>query len=304
MFTRRVFAEALVDKKQPTVEAAIDRAVATHGVPDSFETDEGPEFGKPVEDLMAKLGVRFKRKDPKDTNAHATLDRAIATLKQSLFRVLTAKGGSNWAEHLAAVVRAQNNMPHEALGGATPQDVDGNTALQFGLKKIAVEGLAHNTKIVQERQAKLHQMGAFRPQLNLDHRRSFKPRFSDVVHQVAETRLGMVIDKKGQAYHAEFVLPVPAASEDIQSGARFRHSGSAQTEERLLATLEPYRKRIDKFLGAKTVTLNEASNFMKSLGMGTFIRTDAALNFARALRLLNFRVQVSPNGSSATVSRA
>ena len=91
VWTRRLFARALADKRPATVAAALDQLFAQFGVPNSFETDEGAEFGGPVSALLEKLSVRQARKSPKDRNVHATLDRAIGTLRQTLARVLVAK---------------------------------------------------------------------------------------------------------------------------------------------------------------------------------------------------------------------
>lgn len=302
VFTRRLFAESLRDKRPSTVAPALERIMDAHGKPKSFESDEGPEFGRPVAALMEREGVAFSQKDPSDKNAHATLDRAIASFKQSLFRSLTAQGGEDWAQLVPKVTQALNHTPHTHLGGAAPADVERSAALQFSLKRTAADDLEHNTLLIQRRDKKLEERGAFRAPLPEGlFGRSFKPRFGDEVRDVASVQHGRVYDFEGRSFPAKRVLAVPAGSTEVKSTARFRAGGSAQTQEQTLAKLEPFRGALDKFLARKAATLNDAAAFMKEIGMGGILRTGTALSFANALRLMGYTVVISPNGGSAMV---
>ena len=118
VWTRRLFARALADKRPATVAAALDQLFAQFGVPNSFETGRGGGVRRTREArLLDKLRVRQARKSPKDRNVHATLDRAIGTLRQTLARVLVAKRSEDWADALPGVVRGLNWTPHGSLPG-------------------------------------------------------------------------------------------------------------------------------------------------------------------------------------------
>ena len=50
-----------------------------------------------------------------------------------MYRMLTSRNTSVWIGLTADVLRALNSRSHEALGGAEPNDVEGNEHLQFAL---------------------------------------------------------------------------------------------------------------------------------------------------------------------------
>ena len=64
----------------------------------SFTTGEFPR-------LLDEKGIDQRFKDPRDSNALATLDRAIQTLKVNLMKTGPA---DTWAERLAKVTKGQN----------------------------------------------------------------------------------------------------------------------------------------------------------------------------------------------------
>ncbi len=83
VFSRKVFARALANKRPDTVNQAIADILRENGkAPGSIETDAGPEFAR-LPALSERLGFAWATKDPEDLNAHATVDSAISTISRS-----------------------------------------------------------------------------------------------------------------------------------------------------------------------------------------------------------------------------
>ena len=217
-----------------------------------------------------------------------------------------------WQERLARVVRGMNASPHEHLMGSAPKDVDGNEVLDFALRKKAALDLQHNDKIIRDREKKLETTGAFRIQEPWSKfERSFKPRFSDKVHQIARIEEGnVVVDTQGKKEAVKLVKPVPVGSTDARPG-QFARRGSAQVDAKKRAILEPFARKVVRHIGR--------GNDMELWRVGEFVKRQRGFNdrareaginmkrkianFLRAFPEL-FTVITSTEGGEATVTVA
>ena len=270
-------------------------------------TDRGGEFKNGAfPQFLDEKGIYHQMKDPRDLNAISTLDRAIQELRKGL-----AKGGAmdKWQERLARVVKGMNASPHSHLMGSAPKDVDDNKVLTFALTQKAALDLVHNDKIIRARDKKLETTGAFRVQEPWSKfERSFKPRFGDKVHTVAEINGGVVTDTQGNKEAVKLVKPVPRGSVDARPG-QFVRRGSAQVDAKKKAILDSYAKKVVRHIGrGNEMELWRVGVFMKKQRGFNAAAKEAGINMkskiANFLRTFpeRFTVQTTADGGTATVA--
>jgi hypothetical protein len=282
IFSRKLYAKALLRNDPRTVAAAFTDIVQQNDSPEELNTDKGGEFtGNAFQVALRDLKIDHRVKDPKDKNAIATLDVAIANLKKTLFR--TGEDGiTNWAERLDRVVTGINKTPHGHLNNSAPNDVEGNDQLKFSLLKDAAQDLQQNQNLIRNRAKKILDDGAFRVQeAQGNFARGFKPRYSDTVHKIASVIGANVIDETGKSFPTKFALGVPNTSQSAQL-SRFARGGSAATSERQRNLLMSHAQRLlQKITPGRTLRRIDALKFL-----GADFKRDAQLaklNMSKAL---------------------
>ena len=170
--------------------------------PQQLNTDMGAEFTSGAfPRLLDEEGIEHRLKDPRDSNALATLDRAIQTLKVSLLKTGSTE---DWAERLTKVTRGMNDAPHEHLLGEAPNSVASNDQLQFHLQKQSAQYLVHSQAVVRQRHKRLEDNGAYRLQEKpKKFERSFHPIYGDRVHTLANIQDGEAVSTDGARHNAK-----------------------------------------------------------------------------------------------------
>ena len=229
------------------------------------------------------------------------MDRAIATLKRSIFRRVVADGNRNWAKDLPTTVEGYNSSIHSSLQGRTPEEVEDDPELQFALRRANSEAMVHNAAVIAARDKKLTEKGAFRLQdPRRPFQRSYQPRYGNDVHTVARADGGLVVDTEGNAYKSRHALAVPAASAPAAHTEGMR-GGNALLEQRQREALEPYRAGIAAFVGAGPKWIHEVAAHMKAAGVQPLIKN--GLTYKKALVFLGYHVDargsVTPNAPPA-----
>ena len=278
IWSRKIWTAALTNVSEAT--DAMERILEQTGrKPAEMNVDMGVEFGQPFQDMLRRRGIALRQKDPKDKNAIATVDRAIATLKSALTRRVSQPNSGNWAEELQAATNGVNNSPHDHLDGATPNmAAEGdNASLQFDLMQDAAEGLVANDALLRGRQEKIEAQGAYRTLESADgpRQRGFKPRWSEAVHKVGSFKTpGVVVDGNGKETMTKHVLPVPAGSTAV-AFSQYATRGSAQVDTRRRDALQRYVTRfVDQLRVYGPTQLSTASKRLRQ----------AVPDFAQALR--------------------
>ena len=270
LFTRKLYTAPLKKNDPEEVLRAFRGFVRQAGEePRRLDTDAGPEFTKGFAAYVEEvLDIPQIVKDPADANALATLDRAIMTLKQDLARVLTEEESDDWVRELPRVTRAYNNRAHSSLFGASPDEARSNVDIQFSLQKQAIEHGQVNDALLTKRAKAVLDAGAFREAAKRDKfKRSFQPNWSKDVRTVAGVSLGRVVDDKGREVLLKRVLPVAAGTKDARL-PRLALPGSAQTDVRQKALLEPFREKIlDYVAHTSEALLENVSVRMRALGV-------------------------------------
>ena len=164
------------------------------------------------------------------------------------------------------------------------------------------------------RETKLTDAGAYREQLPWStFERSFKPRYSGEVHEVARVERGDVVSTSGARHQAKLVQPVPRGSAGVVM-ERSSRRGSVVVEERKRRVLEPFAKRVARHIGAGNessvappVRLSDVGKCLQRIGGFVAASRDAGLNqkqrvagFLRTFPEL-FTVSTGAGGGTATV---
>jgi hypothetical protein len=301
IFSRKLYAHALKSKSQEVCQQAFEAIVRRAGLPDQLDTDNGHEFKGQFQDYLEEENIHHQVADARSKNAMATLDAAIKSTKQQLARIQLAEHTRAWASELQRAVDAYNHTVHSGLIGRAPQNVYWDKVLQFDLRYKAAQDMAYNSDLVKRRAEQLQRLGAFRNELLQKNKfeRSFTPRFGEAVHRVREVSGNMVIDEEGRQYPIRHVQPVSAASASVNTQGM--HGGSERIDRVRLQALEPYKQRVEAFVGQEGKTENEVVRYMKSIGMDAL--TNAGFNFRNMLALLGFFTGAGRGSSTHLVTK-
>ena len=165
---------------------------------------------------------------------------------------------------------------------------------------------------VNEKRAKqLERSGAYRIEEPVSKfERSFKPRFSDKVHQVDRIERGKVIDEEGRSHPMKFVRAVPASSAPTEPRDRFVRRGSAQVENRRQVILRKFADSVAKEIrkAGGTLELWKVGNFLKQFGGFAIASREAGLSqkglIANFLRVFprRFKLDIPAAGGTSSVS--
>jgi len=269
VFDRRLWTEALTNKRPETVAEAFRRILRQIGGPvRSVTTDQGAEFGDPFKTLMEQEGIAVRTKAKDDINAISTVDVAIGYLKKALARVARKRRTDDWADILEEVTKGQNAVPNQSyLEGNAPKDVEGNQDLRRRLRKKNLEFVEHNRDQAETRAQALQDAGQFRIMLSTGGRftRGFKPRWSDHVYRVARIDGAFVYDEDGNEYPTKFTQPVVGNAEALER-RRFEGAGSAQDEARKKRVLGELAETVKNWIGFRTVALGTLGVFLGTHG--------------------------------------
>ena len=183
VFTRRLYAAPISNKRAETVAVALDDLLAQMpSRPAVIFVDRGSEWSGAVERLLAAKGIiQRARADPGDVNALGVVDRLILNVKTRLAESLAANPGE-WAERLAQIVAQYNATPHDTLHDTAPNEVRRDETLQFLLLQDNARKLKHNSTLLQTRKAALEEAGAFRRPVGglTRFKRGFRASYGDV----------------------------------------------------------------------------------------------------------------------------
>jgi hypothetical protein len=255
VFSRELYTRPLRDKTPTEVATALRGIFAVEKAPDTFETDGGAEFTGPVQELLRERGVQLLRKHPLQRNAHATLDRAIASLRQTLSRIETEEG-KGWLDVLGRAVAAYNQSPHAALGPAAPLEIEGDPVLRYSMQKQNVQ-MAHDNAVKAKKiQTQFENAGHFRLPHDVARQRGHRQKWGEA-RAVVGTRPGVVEDVSGE-HPARETLPVELAGPDVKVPKALSRGPGVP---------EKFRAAMRKFVAEnKPVTMKQFSEHLRSLG--------------------------------------
>ena len=144
-----------LSSKQPGVVATAYRTILNRmPQPQVLSTDQGQEWSGPFNALLEQKGIAHRYKDPRKQNFLAVLDRAIQTVKGTLFKKMTRKNDKKWDGFIQQVQDGYNESVHGALLGS-PDDMEGNSETAKIAKlqqmKQQAENFEHNQKVAEKK---------------------------------------------------------------------------------------------------------------------------------------------------------
>ena len=286
IFSRKLYARAMVEKTPQTTADAFESIVREHGkAPRRLDTDGGAEFtAAPFQEYLQEEDIMHVRKDLRDTNATGTLDAAIRNVREQLARIMASENVRAWHTVLKRAIDAYNDTVHSHLHGRTPDDLPEDDVLRFRLQAEASNDQGKNEAIIKRRSDALQRLGAFRNELVPEKhmKRAYEPRWSDQKYEVARVLGGRVYASDGASFPTRHVLPVPKRTGDI-STAGLR--GGSEAENRR-AELEPFRAQLEALITAP-MALTRAALEMDKI---PFLKAKMTrgMTYRRALDLLGF----------------
>ena len=289
IFSKELYARPLRTKDPVTVLQAFKEIVATAGhKPLRLDTDNGSEFRGPFDAYLKEQNIYHPDKDAQNPNWLAPLDRAIQTLKRAINRNIVGNKDRDWANALQKTVDGLNEIEHSSLAGRSPEEVKDDPELQFDMRRQASDNLAHNSLVMKTRDDKLTKKGAFRIlEPTKQALRSFQPKFSDKVHELASAENGLAKDTNGNLYRTRHVLPVPRGSATTTHTEHLR-GGNALIDRKNNEVLEPFKARVLAHIGEGPKWVHEMAAYMKSIGMQAVL--GGTLNYKKALTIFGLHV--------------
>jgi hypothetical protein len=241
--------------------------------PEVLYTDADTAFQSAVfQQAMRELGVDARIKTGR--NDIATVDRAIGMLKETIVKYRSTTGNADWAKHLEKAVRAFNSNNLEYLMREAPEDVKKGTDLELMLKRRNFEFAQHNVRLLAKKTNRLTDRGHFRaylaPPRTKGWRRVGEARWSPEIHTVDRIEREMVVDTQGKRYPVKEVLPVEAASTELQLVGRGLSQASQKKREALVLARDELVTYLERAGGRETVrkltaSLREKSAFFELL---------------------------------------
>jgi hypothetical protein len=129
IFSKKVWAETLKDKRSASVAFALNKIFAKSGMPVRFRSDRGREFiGLPVRKLLEKNKILQIVTDNEETKC-SIIERFLRTLKERLHKFFTHFGKQKYVHVLQDVINSYNNSLHSAIG-CRPNDVGSHNIQQ------------------------------------------------------------------------------------------------------------------------------------------------------------------------------
>jgi hypothetical protein len=269
VFSRKLYARPLRSKEPAEVAQAL-RSIFTEAgdEPDSFETDKGKEFQGAVRTLLRQRGVEQQARHVLQRNVHATLDRAIASMRQTMSRLQTEGRTKEWADVLERAVAAYNRTSHAALGPAAPDDVGESELLQHVMQKQNAQMSHQNSLKAKEIRKTFEDAGHFRmPAENAHRQRGHKVRWGPALAVDPGARRGVVEDVFSfEEFPIRQALPVKLSGPDVEVPRTLQ--GKRRIPQKLE---EEMRTFVDR---NKPVSMKQVSEELKRLGSRVHVTKD------------------------------
>jgi hypothetical protein len=275
VFSRFAYAEPLQGKTASEVAEAFQRILVrvstsrrvagkkAAGRPNEVSTDGGNEFKGAFSELLSRLGIAQTWKT--SINSLAVVDATTRTLKDITKKDMTAKNSESCVDALPGAVKAYNSNSHSGVMNAAPADVPKSNVLQYELEKQAGYDQAQNTKVHQDRVARLQAAGAFRALLpRSTWTRTGQPRYSDKVYTLQVVSGQEAVATDGSRHAVRDVLPVPQGSTDVQVPRELK-GGRPIRDEGAKAALRPFATALKGMLGGGSITLQMAGTRLRAI---------------------------------------
>ena len=303
VFNRKIAMEGLPNKTAAQTQQAFRRILNRMPKPQILSSDLGNEFSGVFNTMLEEKGIAHRYKDPRNINSLAVLDKAIQTVKTTLFQKMTRQNTKKWDGFIKEVEDGYNETINDgALGGNAPNDVEGDSesskVVRFQLMKANAEKFESNHEIAEKKMTTVKDAGQYRVALKQEtFDRGFKPRYENQISTVREVRAGMVTSTQGKTVPVTTVKVVPAGTVET-AVPDFR--GRSLRDKKLQNDLRPFALELYDGLSQEELSLTAAARLMGP----EFARAKpSTLLFGQFLSLYSNLFKVSGEGTSKTVRR-
>ena len=248
IYSRKLWAKATEEKGSDDYIEVLESLFADTGKPTEINAD-GEFDNRTFNRFLSRRGISVRYKQGR--NDLATLDAAMNNFKKMLKKQMQEKNTKEWEPLVQKVVKAHNNLSHEALmAGADPNDAydESNKALQFELREEAGRKIAHQNAVVERNQKNVQDNGAFRTYIGREdiRRRGDRPQYSGEVKLVSVVEGNRVKDASGNVHSLTLAKPVPRETDSTTINVRL--AGSEQTENRKRDLMMKHAKALKTIL--------------------------------------------------------
>ena len=303
-FDRMTYARSLRTKEPAEVRQALVSVLASlPKKPKVIASDNGNEFLGATAELLLDRGIAHRLKPVGDINALGLIDKAIQTLKKKIAE-LSARTKRTWPDLLQQAVSAVNATPKPGvLHGDSPEEVADDDEVKFLLQLDQAHNFRHNTRLTEQRQAKLESDGAFRaplPGSTSKFKRGFRATYGDV-QQVRNVRGGMVTATDGTRHSLKQIRTVPVDSSAASARFGENTAGPARKRQRGSLILDMLAEILQ---GEERMSLSKASKLLRTRFQAEGTSYDTVLKAAHAqlieLVRLDDRFQLVEGGRAAS----
>jgi transposase InsO family protein len=115
LFSRYAFAEPIKNKTPAAVKEAFERIFAAVPQPHKLQTDKGKEFvNRMIKDWLKERGINFFTSHNQKIKC-SMVERFNRTIKNKIYKFLTAKGTKRYINVLPELVNGYNNSYHRTI---------------------------------------------------------------------------------------------------------------------------------------------------------------------------------------------
>ena len=260
-FNRKIALEPLERKTAQPTTAAFRAILQRMKKPQVISTDNDQAFAGPFNAMLEEKNIlhRYKR----GIDSIAVVDRAIATVKKTLFRRMTRTNTQQFDKFIEETEQGYNEKVHSSLLGS-PDDAEGDSksakVARFQIMKDNAAKFEKNHEIAERNASAVREAGQFRvekPKPSFS--RGFKPTFENEIRTVREVKAGQVTDESGKTFALNALRAVPQGTINTPA-PDFR--GRAPREARLREDLKEFAKSLYDALGGEDLALTSAARMM------------------------------------------
>jgi hypothetical protein len=296
-WNRKIAMEGIESKTPQRVTTAFHAILNRMKKPQVLSTDQDAAFAGVFNRMLDEKQIvhRYKR----GMNSIAVLDRAIKTVKITLFKRMARENTTKFDKFIEETEAGYNEKVHEPLPGS-PDDLEKNTkgakVAHFQLMKDNAGKFEKNHALNERNTNTLKEAGQFRVAKKKEtFDRAFKPNYENEIREVREIKAGDITDETGKTYPINNVMAVPEGTQNI-SAPDFR--GRGLRDARLKEDLKEFARDLYDAMGNQELALTSAARMMTI----EFTRTKPThMSFGQFLKLYPNLFKVTGEGTRKKV---
>lgn len=260
IFTRKIYAYLMKSKTEENIMQMLRQFVSKH-TPDLIVSDNESGFkAKEVQKLFEDNDIMHDMVEPGDHNALGIVDRAIQTLKNTIYKYFKAENSVKYIDDLPSMVKAYNDTPHSGILGMTPNEATKPENIQ----KLQILNNEKEKKNSQNRKVFLPgdtvriilKKGTFE-------NRSFNEKYSDEQYKIVTVDGRTATLDNGDKVNIRRLIRVPPTEVEYDAGEPPAEPAPKQPDALASAKKEAKQKRALRQAGVDTSNIVETKRERK-----------------------------------------